>query len=76
MIRHHLFSASALLLAGFVAFANGQQPAARCQQPQDSGGQRQVPGELLEHRGEQADDAAQVRAVKKEKIVTFSSLLS
>ena len=29
MIRHHVFSASALLLAGFVAFANAQQPAAR-----------------------------------------------
>src|ERR1041384_5591164 len=29
MIRHHLFPVSALLLAGFVALANGQQPAGR-----------------------------------------------
>ena len=29
MIRHHLFPVSALLLAGFAALANAQQPAAR-----------------------------------------------
>jgi outer membrane protein len=29
MIRHHLFPVSALLLAGFVALANAQQPAGR-----------------------------------------------
>ena len=29
MIRHHLFSVSALVLAGFVSLANAQQPAGR-----------------------------------------------